>query len=362
MDKNKKQDYHKGMFWHQKTDTKIQCNVCPRGCVLKDGQRGFCFVRQNINDEMVLTTYGRSSGFCIDPIEKKPLNHFYPGTSVLSFGTAGCNLGCKFCQNWDISKAKEWDKLSDEASPKKIAETAAQFGCKSVAFTYNDPVIFIEYAVDIAKECRKKDIKTVAVTAGYITEEARPLFFEHMDAANIDLKAFTQEFYKKLCFANLEPVLDTLVYLKEKTTTWFEITTLLIPDENDSDEEIIKLSEWIFKHLGPNIPLHFSAFHPDFKMMDKPPTPESTLLRAKAIAKSCKLNYVYVGNVYNQDHSSTYCPNCNHCLIEREWYELGDYTIQNSECPNCHHAIPGHFPKEKGSWGRRRLPITIKNL
>ncbi len=265
-----------GRYWHTLNDGRIQCDLCPRHCQLKDGQRGFCFVRENKGNEMILSTYGRSSGFCIDPIEKKPLNHFYPGTSVLSFGTAGCNLGCRFCQNWDISKAKEWDKLSEEASPEKIAKVAKLLNCRSVAFTYNDPVIFAEYAIDIAKECHKLDIKTVAVTAGYISPEARKDFYSVMDAANIDLKAFTKAFYKKLCFADIDPVLETLIYLKNETSVWFEVTTLLIPDENDSEEEIRKLSEWMKTNLGPDVPLHFTAFHPDFKMLDKERTPEET--------------------------------------------------------------------------------------
>ena len=349
-------------YWHPIDNNRIQCDLCPRQCQLKEGQRGFCFVRQNINDAMVLTTYGRSSGFCIDPIEKKPLNHFYPGTSVLSFGTAGCNLGCRFCQNWDISKAKEWDKLTDSASPNKIATVAKQLGCKSVAFTYNDPVIFAEYAMDIAAECRELDIKTVAVTAGYITDLARPDFFGAMDAANIDLKAFTQEFYKTLCFANLGPVLDTLLYLKHETTVWFEITTLLIPDENDSESELLELSNWIYTNLGPDVPLHFTAFHPDFKMMDKTNTPSHTLLKAQKIAKEVGLHYVYVGNIHDKQHSSTYCPNCQSMLIERDWYELGSYTINDGKCSTCEHPIPGHFLNTCGTWGRQRMPVQLDSF
>jgi len=248
-----------GRFWTKQDNNRILCELCPRYCSLHENQRGFCFVRQNIGGEMVLTTYGRSSGFCIDPIEKKPLNHFYPGTSVLSFGTAGCNLGCKFCQNWNISKSREWDSLTDQATPEAIARCAKKMNCKSVAFTYNDPVIFAEYAMDIADACHAIDIKTVAVTAGYITDKARPEFFDHMDAANVDLKAFTEEFYQKITLSALQPVLDTLVYLKSKTDVWFEITTLLIPGENDSDEEIDAMTKWIADHLGSDVPLHFSA-------------------------------------------------------------------------------------------------------
>ena len=352
-------EFFPGRYWEKLSNGKVQCNVCPRQCQLKDGQRGFCFVRQNINQEIVLTTYGRSSGFCIDPIEKKPLNHFFPGSSVLSFGTAGCNLGCRFCQNWDISKAKEMDKLMAIATPKQISDLASSLGCKSIAFTYNDPVIFMEYAIDIAKECREKDIKTVAVTAGYMLPEARKEFYSNIDAANIDLKAFTETFYKKLCFAQLGPVLDTLKYLKNETGVWFEITTLLIPDENDSDKEIEALSQWIVDNLGPKVPLHFSAFHPDFKMMDKPHTPIKTLQKARKIAKQIGLNHVYTGNVHDTNGSSTYCPECNKMVIERNWYKLGDYYIESGKCQHCGHSLDGHFTDKPGNWGRKLIPISI---
>jgi pyruvate formate lyase activating enzyme len=349
-------------FWQALPDGRLQCDLCPRHCQLKEGQRGFCFVRQNVNDKMVLTTYGRSSGFCIDPIEKKPLNHFYPGTPVLSFGTAGCNLGCRFCQNWDISKSREMDRLMDEASPEKIAIVAKQMGCRSVAFTYNDPVIFAEYAIDIAIECQKVGIKTVAVTAGYVTESARGEFYEVMDAANVDLKSFSEDFYKKICFAELKPVLDTLVFLKHKTDIWFEITTLLIPDANDSDAEIRALSTWILNELGPDVPLHFSAFHPDFKMRDRPPTPKATLWRAREIAMSVGLHYVYMGNVHDRAGSSTYCPSCHNVVIERDWYELGAYNIENGACSFCQTPINGFFEKSAGTWGRKRIPVQLSKL
>jgi len=349
-----------GRHWHVLDDGRVQCDVCPRYCKLRDGQRGFCFVRQNVKDQIVLTTYGRSSGFCIDPVEKKPLNHYYPGSPALSFGTAGCNLGCRFCQNWDISKAKEFDRLQEEAGPDDIAKMAIQLGCTSVAFTYNDPVIFLEYAVDTARACRKVGIHTIAVTAGYITKEARDDFYSEFDAANVDLKAFTQSFYSKICFANLDPVLDTLKYLKHETDVWFEITTLLIPGENDSEEEIDKLSKWIFKELGPDVPLHFSAFHPDYKMMDKPPTPPRTLTRAREISLKNGLHYVYTGNVVDVEGGSTYCPNCKSCIIERDWYNLGDYNIKNGCCGFCGEKIPGHFTDKPGYWGRQRKAVYFK--
>lgn len=350
---------HPGRWWEPLEDGRIRCFLCPRDCKIAEGKRGFCFVRANEGGRMVLTTYGRSSGFCVDPIEKKPLNHFLPGTSVLSFGTAGCNLGCRFCQNWDISKSREIDRLADEASPEQIAEAAVRSGCRSVAFTYNDPVIFAEYAIDIAAACREQGVKTVAVSAGYITPEARPEFFEAMDAANIDLKGFTDEFYRKLAFGQLQPILDTLRYLRHETNVWLEITTLVIPGWNDDDPQLHAMSEWIAEHLGPDVPLHFTAFHPDFKLQDKPPTPASTLSRAREIALTKGLHYVYTGNVHDSDGGSTYCPKCGELLIERDWYQLGRYRISNGKCAACGTPIAGHFEAKPGKWGRKRMPVRI---
>lgn len=349
-----------GNWWHTLEDGRVQCDLCPRNCRLKDNQQGFCYIREVRNGELVLTSYGRASGFCIDPIEKKPLNHFYPGTSVLSFGTAGCNLGCRFCQNWDISKARQDDRLTSPASPEKVALAAKKSGCKSIAFTYNDPVIFAEYAVDCAIAAHEQGIKTVAVTAGYITDIARHDFYEHIDAANIDLKGFTQEFYGKICFAELKPVLETLVWLKEESDVWIEVTTLLIPGHNDSDEEISRLTEWFIENLGPEVPLHFTAFHPDFKMMDIPATPPSTLKRARNIAKSKGIYHVYTGNIYDADGQSTYCNNCDSLLIERNWYELGNWGLDDTgNCVNCGARLSGFFDKEPGRWGSKRVPILI---
>jgi len=357
------QSNYPGRFWEKTADGRILCKLCPRYCTLHEGQRGFCFVRQNINGSMVLTTYGRSSGFCIDPVEKKPLNHYYPGTSILSFGTAGCNLGCKFCQNWDISKSREWDRLTDEASPQKIAKAAKSLGCRSVAFTYNDPVIFAEYAMDIADACHEEGVFAVAVTAGYMTDLSRPEFYKHMDAANVDLKAFTEDFYKKVTLGALQPVLDTLVYLKHETDVWFEITTLLIPGENDSEKEIHEESEWVMKNLGPDVPLHFTAFHPDFRMLDKPYTPHATLTKAREIALSKGLHYVYVGNVHDPVGSSTYCSHCGELLIERDWYVLGAYNLKNhNQCSFCGTTCPGHFDLRPGKWGAKRLPVRLRDF
>ncbi len=349
-----------GRYWHALDDGRVQCDLCPRLCKLNEGQRGLCFVRARHNDGIVLTTYGRSSGFCIDPIEKKPLNHFLPGTPVLSFGTAGCNLTCKFCQNWDISKSRQFDRLSDLASPEAIAEAAARTGCRSVAFTYNDPVIFLEYAVDVAAACRERGVKTVAVTAGYISKEPRVEFYRHMDAANVDLKAFTEDFYARLCTAHLEPVLDTLKYLKHETAVWFEITTLLIPGENDSEGEIERLVAWVVENLGPDVPLHFSAFHPDWKMLDTPATPADTLRRARTIAVDGGVRYAYVGNVHDPAADSTYCHACGAMLIGRDWYELSTWNLTaDGRCGSCGTPCAGVFDGPPGTWGRKRQPVRL---
>jgi pyruvate formate lyase activating enzyme len=350
---------HPTRFWHRLPDGRVQCDVCPRACRLREGQRGFCFVRACEGGEVVLTTYGRSSGFCVDPIEKKPLNHFLPGTPVLSFGTAGCNLGCKFCQNWDISKSREVDTLADEASPEAIAETAARLGCRSVAFTYNDPVIFLEYAVDTAKACHARDLKTVAVTAGYVSPGARDELFSQMDAANIDLKAFTDGFYEKICAGRLAPVLETLEYVARETEVWLEVTTLLIPGLNDSDEEIRAECEWLVEHLGPDVPLHFTAFHPDWKLRDRPPTPPETLTRARGIALEAGLRYVYTGNVHDPEGQTTTCHACGEALIERDWYELLAWRLEGGRCARCGEPCAGVFEERPGTWGSRRLPVRI---
>ena len=351
-----------GRYWSALEDGRVVCELCPRLCKLKEGQRGFCFVRQNVDGGVALTTYGRSSGFCVDPIEKKPLNHFHPGTSVLSFGTAGCNLACKFCQNWSISKSRQADTLADAASPEGIARAAASAGCRSVAFTYNDPVIFLEYAVDVAEACHDLGIATVAVTAGEICAEPRVEFFNHIDAANVDLKAFTEEFYKKLCGGRLQPVLETLEYLAHETDVWIELTTLLIPGENDSEAEISEMSRWVVDRLGPDVPMHFTAFHPDFKMNSIPPTPPETLSRARQIALGNGVRHAYTGNVVDPTGGSTYCHKCGELLIERDWYRLGRWKLdERGRCLGCGTQCAGRFNGPPGEWGPRRLPIRISD-
>ncbi len=352
-----------GRSWHRLADGRIQCDLCPRLCKLREGQRGLCFVRARAGGRIRLTTYGRSSGFCVDPIEKKPLNHFLPGTPVLSFGTAGCNLTCKFCQNWDISKARDFDRLQDLAAPEAIAEAAVRSGSRSVAYTYNDPVIFLEYAVDVAQACRERGIKSVAVSAGYVCPAPRAEFFGHMDAANIDLKAFTEDFYRKLCGGHLEPVLETLEYLKHETQVWFEITTLLIPGENDSPREIEALSRWVMEHLGPEVPLHFTAFHPDWKMRDPPPTPRRTLIEARRRAREAGLRYVYTGNIHDEATQSTACHTCGARLIGREGYRITAWGLAgDGSCQGCGTPCPGVFDGRPGDWGARRRPIALNSL
>jgi pyruvate formate lyase activating enzyme len=347
-------------YWHALDDGRIQCDVCPRACRLHEGQRGLCFVRAREDDQIVLTSYGRSSGYCVDPIEKKPLNHFLPGSSVLSFGTAGCNLTCRFCQNWDISKSREIDTLADAASPRAIAEAAQRLGCRSVAFTYNDPTIFFEYAADVADACHEVGVASVAVTAGYICPEPRAEFYRHIDAANIDLKGFTEEFYEKVCGARLGEVLETIEYAVRETDVWVELTTLLIPGLNDSDEELDAMTRWVVEHVGPDVPMHFTAFHPDFKLRDRPPTPPSTLQRARRIAKANGVHHAYTGNTHDADGQSTYCAECGTMLVRRDWYVLGDYRItDDGHCMSCGTTVPGVYAGGPGTWGARRLPVRL---
>ena len=348
-------------FWHRLEDGRVQCDLCPRACKLRDGQQGLCYVRACEDQQVVLTTYGRSSGFCVDPIEKKPLKHFLPGTPVLSFGTAGCNLACKFCQNWDMSKSREMDTLAAAATPAMLASACAELECRSIAFTYNDPVIFHEYAVDVAKACREVGVKSVAVTAGYICEEPRREFFAAMDAVNIDLKAFTEAFYYELCGAHLAEVLETIAYVYHETDCWLELTTLLIPGRNDSDAELEAMCRWVMESLGPDVPMHFTAFHPDWKMLDVPRTPAETLDRARDIALGAGIRYAYTGNVRDARGNSSYCHGCGGLLIERSGYELGRWRLNaEGDCPDCGATMAGVFDARPGDWGSRRMPVRFQ--
>jgi pyruvate formate lyase activating enzyme len=354
---------HPTKYWHKLDDGRIQCDLCPRFCQLRENQRGLCFVRACESETIVLKTYGRSSGFCIDPIEKKPLNHFYPNSAVLSFGTAGCNLACKFCQNWDISKSRETDTLADEALPEVVARAANQLGCRSVAFTYNDPVIFHEYAIDVAAACHDVGIKTVAVTSGEVCKEPREEFYRDIDAANVDLKAFSERFYRQLCKGHLQSVLDTLQYLKHETNVWIETTTLLIPGENDSDKELDEMTQWVAGNLGPDVPMHFTAFHPAWRMNDVLPTPPSTLTKARRIALDNGLRYVYTGNVHDEKGGSTYCHSCGTKLIGRDWYKLTSWNLdEKGACNNCGELCAGNFDSRPGDWGGQRMAVTMKDF
>lgn len=353
-------DSHPARYWHKLEDGRIQCDLCPRFCRLHEGQRAFCFVRARQGDQIVLTTYGRSSGFCVDPVEKKALNHFLPGTPVLSFGTSGCNLGCKFCQNWDISKAREYDVLAERASPEDIASTAQRLGCPSVAYTYNDPTIFHEYAVDTAIACHARGIKSIAVTAGFVCADPRADFYRHTDAANIDLKGFTENFYHNVCYAHLQPVLDTLIYVKHETQVWLEITTLLIHGLNDSEAELDEMTQWVVENLGPDVPWHFTAFHPDWRMRDIPPTPSKTLARARAIAMKNGVHYAFTGNVHDPAGQATYCHNCQALLIGRDGYEITAWHLSaDGSCDKCHSHCSGVFNGSPGTWGSKRMPVAM---
>ena len=350
-------------YWHGLGDGRVQCDVCPRACRMHEGQRGLCFVRANQGGQVVLTTYGRSSGFCVDPIEKKPLGHFLPGSAVLSFGTAGCNLTCRFCQNWDISKSREDDTLQDRASPETIARAAHALGCDSVAFTYNDPTIFMEYAIDVARACHEQGVKTVAVTAGYMCAAPRREFYRHIDAANVDLKGFTEEFYFKICGAHLTPVLETLEYLKHETSVWLELTTLLIPGQNDSDHELDEMTKWVVSRLGPDVPMHFTAFHPDYKMLDIAATPAATLTRARRIAIENGVRYAYTGNVPDLEGQSTSCHECGALLIARSGYEVTAWGLNAAGCCRaCGTGCAGVFAGPPGRWGSRRRPVRLRDF
>lgn len=333
--------HHPARFWQREEDGRILCRLCPRDCRLAEGQAGFCFVRRNEGGRLVSLAFGRPNGFAVDPIEKKPLSHFLPGTGILSFGTAGCNLGCRFCQNWDLSKTRIEDLRTVEASPSQIAALAEREGCPSIAYTYNDPIIFAEFVIDTAREARARGIRNVLVTNGYVTPEARGELFGDIDAANVDLKAFTEDFYHRYAAGHLDPVLDTLLWLRRETEVWLEITTLLIPGLNDGADEIRAASAWIRQHLGPDVPLHFTAFHPSFRMLDRPPTPPATLTRARQIAREAGLRHVYTGNVHDPEGQTTWCPGCGAPVIERDWHSVRRIRLDAGACATCRTPIAG---------------------
>jgi pyruvate formate lyase activating enzyme len=351
---------YEARYWRRLDDGRIECELCPRLCKLQDGQQAPCMVRTREGDHLTLTAYGRASGFSLDPIEKKPLFHFLPGTPVLSFGTVGCNLACKFCQNWEISRVRALARLTERASPEAIARTAESVGCPSIAFTYNDPVIVHEYAIDVAAAARARGIKTVAVSAGYVRAEPRAEFYRFIDAANIDLKAFSERFYRTICAGHLEPVLETLVYLKRETKVWVEVTNLLIPGLNDSDREIDALTGWVAGTLGADVPIHFTAFHPDWRMGDRPATPAETLARARRRAIANGVRYAYTGNLWDPKGNSTSCPDCGTPLIGRDGYRIAEWNLtEDGLCPGCGTAPPGVFEATPGDWGARRRSVAL---
>ena len=343
----KHESLHPARWWEAEAGGKVHCYLCPRHCHIGAGQAGFCFIRANEGGKLYSVGYARPAALQIDPIEKKPLNHFLPGTRVFSMGTAGCNMGCFFCQNWDISKSRSDQVRSSYVPPEDVVSLAIRNGCPSIAFTYNEPTIWGEYVIDICAAAKERGINTVMVSNGYITYEAFHDIYDHIDAANIDLKAFTENFYGRVTLTHLQPVLETLQWLKNETNVWFEMTNLMIPTLNDDPAETRKLAEWVLEHLGPDVPLHFTAFHPDFKLQDKPATPPETLHRARAIAREVGLHYVYEGNIFS-DGAHTSCPSCGTLLIRRSWHDVQQNHLKNGACPKCGLAIPGRWTNPHG--------------
>jgi pyruvate formate lyase activating enzyme len=348
-------------YWEPLEEGRVRCTLCPRDCRLRDGQAGFCYVRANQGGKLITTAWGRSTGFAVDPIEKKPLAHFFPGTRVLSFGTAGCNLGCRFCQNWDISKARLDDARAEDAwTPARVVTLALETGAPGIAFTYNDPIIWAEYAIDVAKAAHAAGLYTVFVTNGYVTPTAREEIFPHMDAANVDLKAFTDGFYARQTLSHLAPVLDTLAWLARETQVWVEVTNLMIPGLNDAPEETRGLAEWVVEHMGPDVPVHFTGFHPAFKMLDRPRTPAATLTRARELALAAGLRYVYTGNVHDPASQTTYCPGCGAPVIVRDWHAVRRVSLRGGACLACGTRIAGRFPDlPLAPTSGARLPIGL---
>jgi len=338
----KTETLHEARWWEPEPGGRVHCYLCPRHCHIGEGQSGFCFIRVNQGGKLYSLGYASPAALQIDPIEKKPLNHFLPGTRVFSMGTAGCNMGCFFCQNWDISKSKHDQVHSRFVPAEDVVTLAIENGCRSIAFTYNEPTIWGEYVVDICYAARAAGLATVMVTNGYITREAFHDIYDHVDAANVDLKAFTEGFYGRTTLTHLQPVLDTLTWLKNETDVWFEITNLMIPGLNDDPAETRGLANWILEHLGPDVPLHFTAFHPDFKMRDKPRTPPETLHRARKIALGAGLHYVYEGNIVT-DAGNTACPSCGRILVRRSWHDVVENRVRDEHCPDCRTAIPGRW-------------------
>ena len=355
----KTESLHEGRWWEPMPDGRVHCYLCPRHCHIGEGQAGFCFIRMNQGGKLYSLGYASPAALQIDPIEKKPLNHFLPGTRVFSLGTAGCNMGCSFCQNWDISKSKSDQVHATHMPPEDVVALAIHNGCPSIAFTYNEPTIWGEYVIDICRAAREAGIRTVMVTNGYVTREAFHDIYDHVDAANVDLKGFTENFYGKVTLTHLQPVLDVLTWLKQETNVWLEITNLLIPSLNDDPAELRHLCEWITEHLGPDVPLHFTAFHPDFKLRDKPRTPPETLHAARRIALDAGLHFVYEGNIPS-GAGDTNCPGCGKILVCRSWHEVLENSIQDGACPACGRLIPGQWTNQRGARNSLALQAVDK--
>ena len=345
---------HEARWWSPEPGGKAHCYLCPRHCHIGDGQAGFCFIRVNEGGKLYSLGYASPAAMQIDPIEKKPLNHFLPGTRVFSMGTAGCNMGCFFCQNWDISKSRSDQVHSSHVPPEDVALLAIKNNCPSIAFTYNEPTIWGEYVIDICRAAKERGLNTVMVTNGYITYDAFHDIYDHVDAANVDLKSFTENFYGRITLTHLQPVLDMLKWLKNETNVWFEITNLIIPTLNDGADEFRRLADWIFENLGPDVTLHFTAFHPDFKLRDKPRTPPETLHAARAIALEAGLHYVYEGNIHT-GAANTLCPSCGTLLVRRSWHDVQQNNLRDGRCPNCRLAIPGRWSNPHGATAPKLL-------
>ena len=351
--RQKAESLHEARWWEAMPGGKVHCYLCPRHCHIGEGQAGFCFIRANQGGKLYSLGYAHPAALQVDPIEKKPLNHFLPGTRVFSMGTAGCNMGCFFCQNWDISKSRADQVRANYIPPEDVVQLAIQHGCPSIAFTYNEPTIWGEYVIDISQAAHEQGINTVMVSNGYTAREAFHDIYDHIDAANIDLKAFTDNFYARVTLSHLQPVLETLEWLKKETSVWVEMTNLIIPTLNDAPAETRALCEWVLEHLGPDVPLHFTAFHPDFKLRDIPGTPPDTLHAARATALEMGLHYVYEGNIRGNG-AHTYCPSCKTLLVRRSWHDVQENHLQNGCCPTCGLAIPGHWTNTRAAAAGKR--------
>ena len=333
----------RAVLWEQAEDKKVRCGLCNWRCLIDDGKLGRCCVRKNIDGALYSLNYDKIISANVDPIEKKPLFHFQPGSRSFSVATMGCNFRCEFCQNWQISQAAVEDgRIEGQAiSPEEIVESAVRGGCKSIAYTYTEPTIFMELCADCGRLGKEYGLANVFVSNGFMTREAIDFAGDWLGGINVDLKSFSEDYYRRLCKARLGPVLDTISYIAKETDIWLEITTLLVPGENDSDEELKQLTDFIVSKAGADVPWHISRFHPQYKYLDSTPTPIDTLERAEEIGKAAGLSYIYLGNVPGAKAESTFCKTCGRLLIERVGYRIVANKIRNSSCPDCGAEIAG---------------------